>query len=774
MRLPSVDDALTWLATGLLTSELSQGSVQSDSAFEHRNSPFLPPAIPLAVKSPYLNAWLPTGGDFEKTLTGQWARHWPVRWGPYSAKGFRLPWSGMIRVDGKTFEFLGAPISSSSALEDSTAIAKQTAFDFTATRSIFSFEAGGVDFNVTFLSPVTPNDDIKTSLPFSYLAIDIDSAALQKHKISLYSDIGGEWASGDSSVEIVWDFVVHKGVGFHSVARKDQQLFAEYAEQAEWGQTIYATDSTRAIGASGSAQDLRSRFVAKGSLDGTFDSRYRKIDDDEPVFGFSLPLTHDHSRAVFTIGHVRHPYVNYVTPHGQVSLEGFWTTRFSRYEDAIAFFDLDYPRALSAAIRFDAQVRRDARRVSGDNYAAIVELSTRQAFATFELTTGVNDDYEVDNTKTMGWLKEISSNGDMSTIDVIFPLHPILLYTNPTLLALLLEPLLAYTHSGLYPNRWPVHDLGTYPNATGYNGGNDEPMPVEEAGNMLWMALSYYQVTSDLPWVEKHYEVLKSWTTFLVDDGLLPANQLSTDDFAGQLANQTNLAVKAIVGIGAMAELANQTGRWTDWIHYRSVAKAYVEEWWKLAMVDLEGPHPHAKLAYQEPESWGTLYNLFGDRILSLDLFPKELYEHQAKFYKTKREKFGVPLDSRHYWAKTDWQLFAAASTPHAPTRDMLIDDLVSFLKAGKVDAAFPDLYETPTGNWPGEEGYDWGIRFIARPVSGGHFALLALDAADAANRERRGDTGTLERTRVDVDRADQFVLQSGGGKTGFTWEKEA
>lgn len=37
------------------------------------------------------------------------------------------------------------------------------------------------------------------------------------------------------------------------------------------------------------------------------------------------------------------------------------------------------------------------------------------------------------------------------------------------------------------PNRWTVHDLGTYPNATGYNEGNDEPMPVEEAGNMLWL-----------------------------------------------------------------------------------------------------------------------------------------------------------------------------------------------------------------------------------------------------------------------------------------------
>ncbi|GAA5882719.1 hypothetical protein JCM16303_006560 [Sporobolomyces ruberrimus] len=774
MRLPTLDTAVTWLsaaATSLPSSQLPLDPVPHFD-LKSAHSPLLPPAVPLAVKSPYLNAWLPTGGEFPKTLTGHWARHWPVRWGPDSSKSFELPWSGMIRIDGKTFEFLGAPISSASSVFDNndkheakTGVAEQTDFEFTATRSMFSFEADEVKFNVTFLSPVTPNDEVKTSLPFSYLSVDVEPTALERRSISVYTDVGGAWASGDSTIEIVWDFLAHKGVGIHSVARKDQQVFGEYAEQAEWGNTIYATDSTHGIASSGPAQKLRSRFIRKGRLDGTFDSRYRKINLDEPVFGFSVPLTPERPNVVFTIGHVRHPYVNYVTPKGQVSLEGLWTTRFANSEDAIAFFQLDYPRALSEAKRFDAQIRRDAQRVSGANYASIVELSTRQAFASFELTTGVNEDYEVDETRMMGWLKEISSNGDMSTIDVIFPLHPILLYTNPTLLALLLEPLLTYTHSGLYPNRWPVHDLGRYPNATGYNDGNDEPMPVEEAGNMLWMALSYYQLTSDLPWVEKHYEVFKSWTTFLIDDGLLPSNQLSTDDFAGQLANQTNLAVKAIVGIGAMAELANQTGRWTDWIHYRAVAKAYVREWWKLAMTDLEGSHPHAKLAYQEDDSWGTLYNLLGDRILSLDLFPKELYDHQSKWYKQKREKFGVPLDSRHYWAKTDWQIFAAASTSDKDTQDMFIDDLVSYLKAGKVDAAFPDLYETPTANWPGEEGYDWGIRFIARPVAGGHFASLALDASDAANRQRRGEQETR-------GAEEKFVIQE-AGIGGMRWEKE-
>jgi hypothetical protein len=65
------------------------------------------------------------------------------------------------------------------------------------------------------------------------------------------------------------------------------------------------------------------------------------------------------------------------------------------------------------------------------------------------------------------------------------------------------------------------------------------------------MALAYYQATGDAPWVDKHYTALLQWTGYLVSDGLVPAEQLSTDDFAGTLSNQTNLAVKAIVGIGA-------------------------------------------------------------------------------------------------------------------------------------------------------------------------------------------------------------------------------
>ncbi|GAA6036100.1 hypothetical protein JCM8097_006615 [Rhodosporidiobolus ruineniae] len=706
-------------------SPLATSAAPHDSSF----TPLLPPAIPLAVKSPYLNAVLSAGGEggSKGYLAGSWARHWPVHY-PGSPKDYRLSWAGLISIDGETFEFLGAPLSDPASGFSSPKQAKQLAFEYTATRSIFSFQAGGVEFNATFLTTVTPNDYVRQSLPFSYLILDIDAGTVKNKTVTVYTDISGEWASGNSDSEITWEYTCRSGVGAHLISRKTPQPFTEFAEQAEWGKAVYATSLVDGVVAgSGSASSLRKQFVQHGRLAGSQNFRYRRINDDQPVFGFSAPLNKKSSSVVFTIGHVRDPYITYITPHGQLPVSGLWTTRFPDYFDALVFFQSSAARHLSEAVRFDARLRADAQRISGDSYAAIVELSTRQAFATLEVTNGVTEDWKEDKEGgVFVTLKEISSNGDAQTIDVIFPLHPILLYTNPTLLALLLEPLLVYTRSGMYPNRWPVHDLGTYPVFRGYNDGSDEPMPLEEGGNMLWMALAYYQLSGDRPWVEKNYDVLKQWTAYLIDDGLVPAEQLSTDDFAGALANQTDLAVKAIVGIGAMGELAKQVGRFTDHVHFSSVAKAYVVEWSKMALTE-EGGSLHAKLAYQDEGSWGLLYNLFGDRLLGLDLFDRSLYKHQADWYRGKAEKYGVPLDSRHPWTKSDWELFAAASATDPQTRDLFVDKLVEYLKAGKVDAAFPDLYETPTADFPGR-GLDWPVLFLSRPVVGGHFALLALE----------------------------------------------
>lgn len=176
-----------------------------------------------------------------------------------------------------------------------------------------------------------------------------------------------------------------------------------------------------------------------------------------------------------------------------------------------------------------------------------------------------------------------------------------------------------------------------------------------------------------------------------------------------------------------MGEIAQQLGHFTDHVHYRATAHAYARVWTSLALTHTnvtgtgKQPHQmrHAKLAYQQEDSWGLLYNLWGDRVLGLGLWPRDLYEDQDAWYATHRERYGVPLDSRHKWTKTDWLCFSAAMATTRKGRDLFIDSLYNYLQAGKVNAGFPDLYETTTGSFPGREGLDFPLEFIARPVVG-------------------------------------------------------
>lgn len=95
---------------------------------------------------------------------------------------------------------------------------------------------------------------------------------------------------------------------------------------------------------------------------------------------------------------------------------------------------------------------------------------------------------------------------------------------------------------------------------------------------MLIMTLSYTQKTQDLSLVKTYvrtwlptsakashlrcvqYNLLDQWAQYLVSNTLEPANQLSSDAFAGSLTNQTDLALKGIIGIKAMAEIAKLVG----------------------------------------------------------------------------------------------------------------------------------------------------------------------------------------------------------------------
>ncbi|CAI6341238.1 unnamed protein product [Periconia digitata] len=689
-----------YLPTLGAVSTLLASLVTAQSTF----TPARPPALPLAVKNPYLSTWFAAGSQRGNGgyLPGQWPSFWT---------GQILGWAGLIRVDGETFTWMGSPSNFEAA--------SQVAYEYTSTKSIFTIDvADKVTVKATFLSPVTPNDFKRQSLISSYLSVSVFSKDGQKHDVQLYTDISAEWVSGDSESVAQWDSGEVDGIAYHKVWKQNQQLFHEINDRAEWGNWYYATDAAGHTRQSGRDETVRGIFRDSGELQGSKDTNYRPINNDYPVFGFAVDLGSIGSSPVstlFTITLAQETAIQFLGADGLKNVPSLWTDYFDDELAALSFFYKDYPESDKLSTELDNKVATDSKAAAGDNYLILTSLAVRQAFGATQLV-GTQDKHYL-------FLKEISSNGNMQTVDVFYPASPIFFYMNPELVKLLLDPHFENQESGHYPNKWAIHDLGThYPNATGHADGNDEHMPVEECGNNIIMALAYAQRTNNNAYLTQHYDILTQWAGYLVDDALLPAEQLSTDDFAGHLANQTNLALKGIIGLAATAEIAARANNPQDADKYSAIARSYIDQWQSLG-INYDDYPPHSILTYNDQATHGLLYNLYNDRLVNTSLVPQFVYDMQSTFYPTIKERYGVALDTRNqYWTKGDWEVFCAAVASDE-TRDLLIAAYARWVAETPTGSPFTDLYNVNVGT------HVEGIEFKARPVQGGMFALLALQS---------------------------------------------
>ncbi|KAF8300411.1 DUF1793-domain-containing protein [Clavulina sp. PMI_390] len=689
-----------------LSRALFLASTVIGSALAFTATPFVPSAIPLAVRSPYTSAWLPggTGGS----LSGTWPQFWT---------GATLGWTCYVRVDGTTYTILGAPSVSGATL------ATQTSLKITSTTSTFVLTAGPVTVTATFLSPIEPTDFLRGSLPFSYLSITTKATDGNSHLIQVYADTSGEWVSTDNTQTVNWSTNVGTVVA-HQVQLATQTTYGESGDMVQSGSAWHGILNTGAVTyQSGQDAVVRAAFIANGNLPNTQDTNYRAISNDWPVFGLSKDIgsTSDSTSnpVIFAVGHARSPNIQYITT-GSVLEDRYpyYAATYSTPLSALTFFlsTTEYNAAVSAAATFDAKVQSDGSAISSA-YADILALSARQVMGGIEITISKSSSGSYNTGDIMAFMKEISSDGNVNTVDVIFPSWSFWLYVNPILGAYLLQPLFIYQQSGMYPNKWSVHDMGaSYPKAIGHNDGADEAMPVEECGNMLIMALSYAQKSGDTSQLSADYSLLAQWTSYLVSDSLIPANQISTDDFEGSLANQTNLAIKGVVGIGAMGEIASLLGKTSDATNYTTIATTYVP---KILSYAQASTGDHLTLAYGQTSTWGLMYNMFGDKLLGLNLFSSSLYTQQTNWYASHGLTYGLPLDTRHStWSKSDWQILTSAIVTSTSVRDLFINGVHAYAADGKNTNPLSDWFDASAGTVDG---------FRARPVVGGHFAHLAL-----------------------------------------------
>ncbi|KAL7933233.1 DUF1793 domain-containing protein [Trichoderma chlorosporum] len=672
------------------------GHADAVSTFE----PARPPAAPLAVRAPYLNVWLngQTDGRQSGYLAGQWPRYW--------TQGIQ-GWQGFIRVDGKVYNWMGGAPGADNV--------DQQSLKYTSTKTTFTMNVGGrVRLIAEFFSPVYPDDLRRQSIPFSYLRISTATLDGRSHEVQIYADVSGEWASGDSSQTIQWEHQAGGGIRSHKFYRQNQEMFQEANDQASWGNWYWSTGDTRGVTYQiGQDTVVRGQFLSKGILTGHIDTNYRAVNDRWPVFAFARDLGmvgRISSSTLFTIGIAQDDAILF---QGRGSspdqVPSLWADYFNE-EDLVPFFYKDYTYAIQYADNFDNRVARDSIAAGGQDYLTITSLAVRQAFGALQYT-GTRDNVRV-------FLKEISSNSDIQTVDVIFPTWPIMLYLDPNLIKYTLSPLLENQESGHYPNKYAIHDLGRFPQALGYPQGNDEAMPLEECGNMIIMMLSYAQKTGDVDYLKQHWVLMAQWAEYLIEDAKIPANQLSTDDFAGHLANQTNLAIKGIIALEAMSRIANLTGHDFVSANYSKIAKEYLGFWSRHGINRAALPS-HSVLQYDSAASYGLLYNLYPDKALGLQFIPQSVYDMQSDFYQTKANKYGVILDTRGTLTKTDWEMFAAA-VAKPKTKAMFISLIAKWINETPTWRAFTDLYDTNTGGYPGNQ-------FTARPVVGGVFSVLAL-----------------------------------------------
>jgi hypothetical protein len=293
------------------------------------------------------------------------------------------------------------------------------------------------------------------------------------------------------------------------------------------------------------------------------------------------------------------------------------------------------------------------------------------------------------------------------------------LLLNPKLLQGSVGPIMEYASLPRWHFDCAPHDLGRYPHADGqvYGGGEkteENQMPVEESSNMIILAAAMARAGGGTELAERYWPALVKWATYLKDKGLDPENQLSTDDFAGHLAHNANLSIKAIVALGAFAQLAGETGHTAEADLWHKTAQEFAGRW-----VEMASDGDHYVLAFDKPGTWSQKYNLVWDRVLGLNLFPESVAKKEIAFYESHQYAFGLPLDSRLQYTKLDWIYWTASLADSPKDFEVLIEPTWKF--ANESPSRFPltDWYWTQDAKQRG---------FQARSVVGGLYMKMLTD----------------------------------------------
>jgi hypothetical protein len=576
-------------------------------------------------------------------------------------------------------------------------VAEQKNVTINATQTIYQFKCGLTDLQLTFTTPLLMDNLDIFARPVSYISYKVKTNVGQQHKVSIYLGTSTDIAVNKPSQEVTTTAYEANQLSILKAGTVEQPILQKKGDdlRIDWGYLYVAVPK--------SANTLQYITPASEAINSFIDHKYRNTIQRGKQISLNSISSFGTVGSAYREQFVEIGYDDlYPIQYFGTNLKPWWKTGKNTIETELSQAALQYKLVLAKCDAFNEKMYRDARKAGGSHYADLCAMAYRQSIAAHQLVKSPQGDL-------LFLSKENFSNGSINTVDVTYPSAPLYLIYNPKLLEGMLTGIFYYSESGKFKHNFAAHDLGTYPLANGQT--YDENMPVEESGNMLILTAAIVKAEGNPSFAKRHWKQLTEWAGFLVNQGLDPANQLCTDDFAGHLAHNANLSIKAIIGVAGYADLAEKLGFKRTAVTYRNLSNSMAEKWVKMADAG-----DHYELVFNNPASWSQKYNLVWDKVLDYHLFPQKVYDTEVKYYLTKQNSFGLPLDSRKTYTKSDWIIWTSTLAKGNHDFRELTDPVFKYATETPSRVPLSDWHETKDGKMVG---------FQARSVVGGYFMKL-------------------------------------------------
>ncbi len=570
------------------------------------------------------------------------------------------------------------------------------------TQTYYTFECGGVLLDLIFTSPAVPTNLELVAAPYNYVTYQVRSQDEKKHDVQVYFEATPLLAVNTIEQPVEYSLQEEDGFILMKTGTVEQPILQKKGDdlRIDWGYfCMAAPNSPRVTVSIDEQKTTKTNFLKTGILPGKKGLTSPDMQKQMTVLAYSdnlgtvgeeicsghLVLGYDDIYSIQYFGDNRMAYWKH---NGSVTIEQALKKAFDSYSEN-----------MQQCNDFDKKLMEEARNAGGQQYAELCALVYRQTMAAHKLVTDSEGNL-------MYFSKENFSNGSIGTVDITYPSSPMYLCYNTDLLKGMMTPIFEYSHSGRWKKPFAAHDVGTYPHANGQTYGGD--MPVEESGNMLILTAAIAKVEGNAEYAAKYWNELTAWADYLKKEGLDPANQLCTDDFAGHFAHNTNLSIKAIMGVASYAYLARMLGKVEQADSYESVARNMASKW-----VEMADDGDHYRLTFDQPGTWSQKYNLIWDRLLGFNLFPEKVADTEMVFYKEHINCYGLPLDNREDYSKSDWILWTACLTGNDADFCALVQPVWKYANETTSRVPLSDWHYTSTGNQRG---------FQARSVVGGYY----------------------------------------------------